>query len=161
MDNKYTMKTKFFITTLLFLIGGLCLKAQTNDTDTQKAIATLKEFYKVIYDDNSWKEEQFLKYVSKELFNKVFPPSPPGEDNSPGYDPFIQAQDYEAKTLNRGLKITSLGNDRYRVCFLLSDWEKKKTCVDYQLKKNNKGKYMITNILSDKNFYIEPKKKKN
>lgn len=72
MDNKYTMKTKFFITTLLFLIGGLCLKAQTNDTDTQKAIATLKEFYKVIYDDNSWKEEQFLKYVSKELFNKVF-----------------------------------------------------------------------------------------
>lgn len=66
------MKTKFFITTLLFLIGGLCLKAQTNDTDTQKAIATLKEFYKVIYDDNSWKEEQFLKYVSKELFNKVF-----------------------------------------------------------------------------------------
>ena len=110
------MKTKFFITTLLFLIGGLCLKAQTNDTDTQKAIATLKEFYKVIYDDNSWKEEQFLKYVSKELFNK---------------------------------------------CFLLSDWEKKKTCVDYQLKKNNKGKYMITNILSDKNFYIEPKKKKN
>ena len=158
MDNKYTMKTKFFITTLLFLIGGLCLKAQTNDTDTQKAIATLKEFYKVIYDDNSWKEEQFLKYVSKELFNKVFPPSPPGEDNSPGYDPFIQAQDYEAKTLNRSLNITSLGNDRYRVCFLLSDWEKKKTCVDYQLKKNNKGKYMITNILSDKNFYIRPKR---
>ena len=118
----------------------------------------MKEFYKVIYDDNSWKEEQFLKYVSKELFNKVFPPSPPGEDNSPGYDPFIQAQDYEAKTLNRSLKITSLGNDRYRVCFLLSDWEKKKTCVDYQLKKNNKGKYMITNILSDKNFYIRPKK---
>ena len=152
------MKTKFFITTLLFLIGGLCLKAQTNDTDTQKAIATLKEFYKVIYDDKGWKEEQFLKYVSKELFNKVFPPSPPGEDNSPGYDPFIQAQDYEAKTLNRSLKITFLGNDRYRVCFLLSDWEKKKTCVDYQLKKNNKGKYMITNILSDKNFYIKPKK---
>jgi len=156
MDNKYTMKTKFFITTLLFLIGGLCLKAQTNDTDTQKAIATLKEFYKVIYDDKGWKEEQFLKYVSKELFNKVFPPS--REDNSPEYDPFIQAQDYEAKTLNRSLKITSLGNDRYRVCFLLSDWEKKKTCVDYQLKKNNKGKYMITNILSDKNFYIKPKK---
>ena len=156
MDNKYTMKTKFFITTLLFLIGGLCLKAQTNDTDTQKAIATLKEFYKVIYDDKGWKEEQFLKYVSKELFNKVFSPS--REDNSPEYDPFIQAQDYEAKTLNRSLKITFLGNDRYRVCFLLSDWEKKKTCVDYQLKKNNKGKYMITNILSDKNFYIKPKK---
>ena len=150
------MKTKFFITTLLFLIGGLCLKAQTNDTDTQKAIATLKEFYKVIYDDKGWKEEQFLKYVSKELFNKVFSPS--REDNSPEYDPFIQAQDYEAKTLNRSLKITFLGNDRYRVCFLLSDWEKKKTCVDYQLKKNNKGKYMITNILSDKNFYIKPKK---
>ena len=162
MDNKYTMKTKFFITTLLFLLGGLCLKAQTNDTDTQKAIATLKEFYKVIYDEVlDTKEPLFKKYISKELFLRVFPPSPPGEDNSPGYDPFIQAQDYEAKTLNRSLKITSLGNDRYRVCFLLSDWEKKKTCVDYQLKKNNKGKYMITNILSDKNFYIEPKKKKN
>ena len=156
------MKAKIFITTLFFLIGATVLKAQNESSDTQKAIATLKEFYKVIYDDNlGSEEEQFLKYVSKELFNKVFPPSPPGEDNSPGYDPFIQAQDYEAKTLNRSLKITSLGNDRYRVCFLLSDWEKKKTCVDYQLKKNNKGKYMITNILSDKNFYIEPKKKKN
>ena len=146
---------KIFITTLLFLMGGVALRAQTNDTDTQKAIATLKEFYKVIYDDNSWKEEQFLKYVSKELFNKVFSPS--REDNSPEYDPFIQAQDYEAKTLNRSLKITSLGNDRYRVCFLLSDWEKKKTCVDYQLKKDNQGNYMITNILSDNNFY-NPKK---
>ena len=143
---------------LFLLMGGTALRAQNKEADTEKAIATLKEFYKVIYDDNSWKEEQFLKYVSKELFNKVFPPSPIGEDDSPGYDPFIQAQDYEAKTLNRSLKITSLGNDRYRVCFLLSDWEKKKTCVDYQLKKNNKGKYMITNILSDKNFYIKPKK---
>jgi len=28
----------------------------------------------------------------------------------------------------------------------------------FKLKKNNKGKYMITNILSDKNFYIKPKK---
>ena len=149
------MKTKFFITTLLFLIGGLCLKAQTNDTDTQKAIATLKEFYKVIYDDKGWKEEQFLKYVSKELFNKVFSPS--REDNSPEYDPFIQAQDYEGAAINRSLKITSLGKDKYRVCFLLSDWAKKATCVDYQLKKDSQGNYMITNILSDKNFY-NPKK---
>ena len=156
------MKTKNVIIILFFLIGTIVLKAQNESSDTQKAIATLKEFYRVVYDDNlGRKEEQFLKYVSKELFNKVFPSSTIGEDDSPGYDPFIQAQDYEAKTLNRSLKITSLGNDRYRVCFLLSDWEKKKTCVDYQLKKNNKGKYMITNILSDKNFYIEPKKKKN
>jgi hypothetical protein len=43
------------------------------------------------------------------------------------------------------------------VCFLLSDWAKKVTCVDYQLKKDNQGNYMITNILSDKNFY-NPKK---
>ena len=152
------MKTKFFITTLLFLIGGLCLKAQTNDTDTQKAIATLKEFYKVIYDDNSWKEEQFLKYVSKELFNKVFPPSPLGEDNSPGYDPFIQGQDYEAKTLNNSLKITHIESNIYKVCFIQFSEDKKKTCVDLQLKKNSQGKYMITNILSDKNFYIKPKR---
>ena len=159
MDNKYTMKTKFFITTLLFLIGGLCLKAQTNDTDTQKAIATLKEFYKVIYDDNlGRKEEQFLKYVSKELFNKVFPPSPPGEDNSPGYDPFIQGQDYEAKTLNNSLKITHIESNIYKVCFIQFSEDKKKTCVDLQLKKNSQGKYMITNILSDKNFYIKPKR---
>ena len=124
------MKTKILIIMLFLLMGGTALRAQNKEADTEKAIATLKEFYKVIYDDNSWKEEQFLKYVSKELFNKVFSPS--REDNSPEYDPFIQAQDYEAKTLNRSLKITSLGNDRYRVCFLLSDWEKKKTCVDYQ-----------------------------
>lgn len=156
------MKTKFFITTLLFLIGGLCLKAQTNDTDTQKAIATLKEFYKVIYDEVlDTKEPLFKKYISKELFLRVFPSSPPGEDNSPGYDPFIQGQDYEAKILNNSLKISSLGNDKYRVCFFRFDGEKKKTCVDYQLKKNSKGEYMITNILSDDNFYIEPKKKKN
>ena len=149
---------KIFITTLLFLMGGVALRAQTNDTDTQKAIATLKEFYKVIYDDNSWKEEQFLKYVSKELFNKVFPPSPPGEDNSPGYDPFIQGQDYEAKTLNNSLKITHIEGNIYKVCFIQFSEDKKKTCVDLQLKKNSQGKYMITNILSDKNFYIKPKR---
>ena len=127
------MKAKIFITTLFFLIGATVLKAQNESSDTQKAIATLKEFYKVIYDDNlGRKEEQFLKYVSKELFNKVFPPS--REDNSPEYDPFIQAQDYEAKTLNRSLKITSLGNDRYRVCFLLSDWEKEKNLCRLSIK---------------------------
>ena len=159
MDRiKYYESKNFYHNTIL-PYWTTVLKAQNESSDTQKAIATLKDFYKVIYDDNlGRKEEQFLKYVSKELFNKVFPPSPIGEDDSPGYDPFIQAQDYEAKTLNRSLKITSLGNDRYRVCFLLSDWEKKKTCIDYQLKKNNKRKYMITNILSDKNFYIKPKK---
>ena len=149
---------KIFITTLLFLMGGVALRAQTNDTDTQKAIATLKEFYKVIYDDNSWKEEQFLKYVSKELFDKVFPPSPLGEDDSPGYDPFIQGQDYEAKTLNNSLKITHIESNIYKVCFIQFSEDKKKTCVDLQLKKNSQGKYMITNILSDKNFYIKPKR---
>ena len=149
------MKAKIFITTLFFLIGATVLKAQNESSDTQKAITTLKEFYKVIYDDKGWKEEQFLKYVSKELFNKVFSPS--REDNSPEYDPFIQAQDYEGAAINRSLKITSLGKDKYRACFLLSDWAKKATCVDYQLKKDNQGNYMITNILSDKNFY-NPKK---
>ena len=142
-------------------MGGPALRAQNKEADTEKAIAMLKEFYTVYDDASDGKSSIFEKYLSKELFLKVFEVSPDYEDDSLGYDPFIQAQDYEAKTLNRSLKITSLGNDRYRVCFLLSDWEKKKTCVDYQLKKNNKGKYMITNILSDKNFYIEPKKKKN
>ena len=153
------MKAKIFITTLFFLIGATVLKAQNESSDTQKAIATLKEFYKVIYDDNlGRKEEQFLKYVSKELFNKVFPPSPPGEDNSPGYDPFIQGQDYEAKTLNNSLKITHIESNIYKVCFIQFSEDKKKTCVDLQLKKNSQGKYMITNILSDKNFYIKPKR---
>ena len=153
------MKAKIFITTLFFLIGATVLKAQNESSDTQKAIATLKEFYKVIYDDNlGRKEEQFLKYVSKELFNKVFPPSPPGEDNSPGYDPFIQGQDYEAKTLNNSLKITHIEGNIYKVCFIQFSEDKKKTCVDLQLKKNSQGKYMITNILSDKNFYIKPKR---
>ena len=155
------MKTKIFIIMLFLLMGGTALKAQNKEADTEKAIAMLKEFYTVYDDTSDGKSNIFEKYLSKELFLKVFEVSPDYEDDSLGYDPFIQAQDYEAKTLNRSLKITSLGNDRYRVCFLLSDWEKKKTCVDYQLKKNNKGKYMITNILSDKNFYIEPKKKKN
>ena len=143
---------------LFLLMGGTALRAQNKEADTEKAIAMLKEFYTVYDDASDWKSNIFEKYLSKELFLKVFEVSPDNEDDSLGYDPFIQAQDYEAKTLNRSLKITSLGNDRYRVCFLLSDWEKKKTCVDYQLKKNNKGKYMITNILSDKNFYIKPKK---
>ena len=144
------MKTKFFITTLLFLIGGLCLKAQTNDTDTQKAIATLKEFYKVIYDEVlDDKEPLFKKYLSKELFLKVFPPSPPGEDDSPGYDPFIQGQDYEAKTLNNSLKITHIESNIYKVCFIQFSEDKKKTCVDLQLKKNSQGKYMIKISISN------------
>ncbi len=150
---------KIFITTLLFLMGGVALRAQTNDTDTQKAIATLKEFYKVIYDEVlDDKEPLFKKYLSKELFLKVFPPSPPGEDYSPGYDPFIQGQDYEAKTLNNSLKITHIESNIYKVCFIQFSEDKKKTCVDLELKKNSQGKYMITNILSDKNFYIKPKR---
>ncbi|EGD33287.1 MULTISPECIES: DUF3828 domain-containing protein [unclassified Capnocytophaga] len=153
------MKTKFFIITLLFLMGITMLKAQNKDNDTQKAIVTLKEFYKVIYDEVlDDKEPLFKKYLSKELYHKVFPPSPPGEDNSPGYDPFIQGQDYEAKTLNNSLKITHIEGNIYKVCFVLFSEDKKKTCVDLQLKKNGQGKYMITNILSDKNFYIKPKR---
>ncbi|WP_460485786.1 YqhG/Tai3 family protein [Capnocytophaga sp. HP1101] len=146
------MKTRFFIIGL-FLITYTQASAQT-----QKAITTLKEFYTVVYDDAlDSKENLFQKYVSKELLNNVFPPS--REDASPGYDPFIQAQDYDAKSIHRSLSITPLGDEKYRVCFLLSNWEKKRTCVEYQLKKNSQGNYIIANILSDKNFYIKPKKK--
>lgn len=142
---------------LFLLMGGTALKAQNKEADTEKAIAMLKEFYTVYDDTSDGKSNIFEKYLSKELFLKVFEVSPDYEDDSLGYDPFIQAQDYEGAAINRSLKITSLGKDKYRVCFLLSDWEKKATCVDYQLKKDNQGNYMITNILSDKNFY-NPKK---
>lgn len=151
------MKTKIFIIMLFLLMGGTALKAQNKEADTEKAIAMLKEFYTVYDDTSDGKSNIFEKYLSKELFLKVFEVSPDYEDDSLGYDPFIQAQDYEGAAINRSLKITSLGKDKYRVCFLLSDWEKKATCVDYQLKKDNQGNYMITNILSDKNFY-NPKK---
>ncbi len=151
------MKTKIFIIMLFLLMGGTALRAQNKEADTEKAIAMLKEFYTVYDDASDGKSNIFEKYLSKELFLKVFEVSPDYEDNSLGYDPFIQAQDYEGAAINRSLKITSLGKDKYRACFLLSDWAKKATCVDYQLKKDNQGNYMITNILSDKNFY-NPKK---
>ncbi|WP_314338964.1 hypothetical protein [Capnocytophaga leadbetteri] len=151
------MKTKIFIIILFLLMGGTALRAQNKEADTEKAIAMLKEFYTVYDDASDGKSNIFEKYLSKELFLKVFEVSPDYEDNSLGYDPFIQAQDYEGAAINRSLKITSLGKDKYRACFLLSDWAKKVTCVDYQLKKDNQGNYMITNILSDKNFY-NPKK---
>ena len=151
------MKTKIFIIMLFLLMGGTALRAQNKEADTEKAIAMLKEFYTVYDDASDGKSNIFEKYLSKELFLKVFEVSPDYEDNSLGYDPFIQAQDYEGAAINRSLKITSLGKDKYRACFLLSDWAKKATCVDYQLKKDNQGNYIITNILSDKNFY-NPKK---
>lgn len=151
------MKTKIFIVMLFLLMGGTALRAQNKEADTEKAIAMLKEFYTVYDDASDGKGNIFEKYLSKELFLKVFEVSPDYQDDSLGYDPFIQAQDYEGAAINRSLKITSLGKDKYRVCFLLSDWAKKATCVDYQLKKDNQGNYMITNILSDKNFY-NPKK---
>lgn len=142
---------------LFLLMGGTALRAQNKEADTEKAIAILKEFYTVYDDASDGKSNIFEKYLSKELFLKVFEVSPDYEDNPLGYDPFIQAQDYEGAAINRSLKITSLGKDKYRACFLLSDWAKKATCVDYQLKKDNQGNYIITNILSDKNFY-NPKK---
>ena len=151
------MKMKKIIVILFLLIGGTALRAQNKEADTEKAIAMLKEFYTVYDDASDGKSNIFEKYLSKELFLKVFEVSPDNEDDSLGYDPFIQAQDYEGAAINRSLKITSLGKDKYRACFLLSDWAKKATCVDYQLKKDNQGNYMITNILSDKNFY-NPKK---
>ncbi|WP_454996672.1 hypothetical protein [Capnocytophaga leadbetteri] len=151
------MKIKIFIIMLFLLMGGTALRAQNKEADTEKAIAMLKEFYTVYDDASDGKSNIFEKYLSKELFLKVFEVSPDYQDDSLGYDPFIQAQDYEGAAINRSLKITSLGKDKYRVCFLLSDWAKKVTCVDYQLKKDNQGNYMITNILSDKNFY-NPKK---
>ena len=154
------MKTKIFIIMLFLLMGGTALRAQNKEADTEKAIAMLKEFYTVYDDASDGKSNIFEKYLSKELFLKVFEVSPDYEDNSLGYDPFIQAQDYEGAAINRSLKITSLGKDKYRACFLLSDWAKKATCVDYQLKKDNQGNYMITNILSDKNFYNSKKQNK-
>ena len=117
---------------LFLLMGGTALRAQNKEADTEKAIAMLKEFYTVYDDASDGKSNIFEKYLSKELFLKVFEVSPDYEDNSLGYDPFIQAQDYEGAAINRSLKITSLGKDKYRVCFLLSDWAKKATCVDYQ-----------------------------
>ena len=51
------MKTKNVIIILFFLIGTIVLKAQNESSDTQKAIATLKEFYRVVYDDNLGRKE--------------------------------------------------------------------------------------------------------
>jgi len=71
------MKMKKIIVILFLLIGGTALRAQNKEVDTEKAIAMLKEFYAVAYDDDAdWKSNIFEKYLSKELFLKVFEVSP-------------------------------------------------------------------------------------
>ena len=57
-------------------MGGTALRAQNKEADTEKAIAMLKEFYTVYDDASDGKSNIFEKYLSKELFLKVFEVSP-------------------------------------------------------------------------------------
>ena len=90
--------------------------AESTDTDTEVAIATLKAFYSSVYNgslDN--REVLFKQYVSKQLLEKIDELS---ADMTLDYDPFIDGQDFFADVLNSILKITPLENkNEYRCCF--------------------------------------------
>lgn len=120
--------------------------------DSSNAIEVLKEFYTVFYGSETPTTNEKLqkKYISSSLIDKINSLRADGENLILDYDPFIQGQDYNYKTVIKTLNIKPLqNNNEYEVSFLqFGDVNEKETTIIYQMIKEKDG-YKIKNILSD------------
>lgn len=125
------------------------------------AINQIREFYNTFYaSEKPTNDEKLLKkYISLELINKIDHLRADGENLILDYDPFIQGQDYNYKTVIKTMEILPLKNkDEYQVSFYqFGNKNEKKTTIIYQVIKENEG-YKINNILSD--TILNPQKTK-
>lgn len=122
--------------------------------DTIQGIKTLKEFYFKVYGNDtisiSSMEDLQRKFVSERLLKRI--DSLSEEDNYVlDYDPFIQGQDYLGEVIKKTLKVKPLKNqNEYRVSFFLFDEKnEKEKNIDFLLKKDNNGNFIIYSIINN------------
>lgn len=169
------MKKIFFIS-ILFLCFTECKKHTTSidesiknkDTliggDNNYGIKMLQDFYYSCYVDEKKFSDSNLKrkFVSITILKRIDSLTN-GENLILDYDPFIKGQDYNANIIKRTLEIKPLKNkNEFRVSFLLfGDKNERKTNVDFLLKKNEKGNFIISSILNDEYLNIKNIDKKS
>ena len=119
--------------------------------NSEKAIATLKDFYYSVYGDDQNNEGLKKKYLSERVLKRIDSLTSDSENLELDYDPFINGQDYDGKTIKRTLQIESLEHkNEYRVSFLqFGQKDEKRTTIDFLLKETKDGKFLIDGILTD------------
>lgn len=129
---------------------------QINDSlqiknNSEKAIATLKDFYYSVYGDDQNNEGLKKKYLSERVLKRIDSLTSDSENLELDYDPFINGQDYDGKTIKQTLQIEPLEHrDEYRVSFLqFGQKDEKRTTIDFLLKETKDGKFLIDGILND------------
>lgn len=169
------MKNYYIVIFITLLFVSCKNEAKNNNLDNTKPAVEnlqkqnpnevaqiLKEFYTKFYgSEMPLRDEQLLKkYVSLALINKINSLRQDDENLILDYDPFIQGQDYDNKTLLKTLEIKPLKkNDEYEVSFLQFGTEnEKRATIIYQIFKED-GSYKINNIVSDE--IINPQKNEN
>lgn len=165
-DNQSCNMNKILLIIVMFALQSCKheIKAEEKNTQNQKnveiisdeAIESIKEFYLTFYGVETPPKDNDLKkkYISERILNRFDSLTSDGENLILDYDPFIRGQDYNPDTIKKTLKIEALKNkDEYRVSFLLfgSD-DEKRTFIDYLLKKNEKGRFLIYSIINDDFF---------
>lgn len=155
------MKYLNFSLTIAVLVLGCKKQQQYTGTETEisdqshvvaaitdsTAQGFLTEFYQKFYGEYN-NRDGFEKYVSAKLLDKINFLSE--KDNLIlDYDPFIQAQDYDASLIRKSLEVSSLKNkNEFRVSFILPE-RNGRTFIDLLLRKNSKEKFEIYSILND------------
>ena len=155
------MKKIAFIFLISFMIG--CNQStktsdnpQTNDglqmkNNSEKAIATLKEFYFSVYGNDENNDGLKKKYLSERVLKRIDSLTSDSEDLSLDYDPFINGQDYDGQSIKKTLKIEPLNHrNEYRVSFLqFGQKGEKRTTIDFLLKETKNGDFLIDGLLKD------------
>lgn len=156
------MKKTNIIVIIIFLLLSCKNDAQNSKIldqnsiqNSQKQVQTnqvsmLKEFYNALYctDEKVNEEKIFKKYVSRSLLDKINSMTSYPENLILDYDPFLQGQDYDSKTLMASLAIKKLRNKNEVEVRFFALPDTKETSIVYQLTEQDNN-WKINNILSD------------
>lgn len=69
--------------------------------NSERAIATIKNFYFSVYGNDENNEGQKKKYLSERVLKRIDSLTFDSENLVLDYDPFINGQDYDGKTLKK------------------------------------------------------------
>jgi hypothetical protein len=156
------MKKTAFILLMISLMIGCTQETKTSKSlqnnerlqlknKSEKAIATLKEFYFLVYGNDESNYNLKKKYLSERVLKRIDSLTSDSENLTLDYDPFINGQDYDGNTIKKTLKIEPLPHkNEYRASFLqFRQKDEKRTTVDFLLKETKNGNFLIDGLLND------------
>lgn len=122
-----------------------------NKVQPSEGVDFLKLFYKKFYFDSNdlskFKTQNL--FLSNELIKKIDSLNSDPDNIILDYDPFIQGQDFDGKSIQNSFKVEFKNNSFY-VSFIA--FENSNYTVIYDLVKDEKNDIKINNILNDSNF---------